>query len=129
MATKKILAIVESAYRATLEEQDDPVIWLAHALRGAGSDIDVLLTGHAVNYGVKAQDAGGLVFGEKRQTQPPRLAQDLASLARKGARVLYVEEDARALGIGDHEVIDEVKAVASRSLPGLLEEYGQVWRW
>ena len=61
-------------YRATLEEQDDPALWLAASLSGNGLITDVLLRGNAVNYLVQRQDAGGLTFGDWQQTQPPRIA-------------------------------------------------------
>ena len=37
--SKRQLHIVDGAYRATLEEQDDPVVWLCHAMRGAGAEL------------------------------------------------------------------------------------------
>src|SRR5712692_446877 len=80
-AVMKTLSIIESAYRATIEEQDDTIVWLHGAMKGAGADLAVLLRGNAVGYLVDKQDAAGLAFGDWRQTQPPTLAKDLAALA------------------------------------------------
>jgi sulfur relay (sulfurtransferase) DsrF/TusC family protein len=126
---KRVLSIVESAYRATLEEQDDTVVWLTHAMKGAGANLDVLLRGNAVNYAVKGQNASGLAFGEKRQTQPPRLDEDLAKLVGKGIKVFLVEEDFRERGIERGELIAGVEALARAGLPGLFAAYDQIWHW
>src|SRR6185436_2241405 len=96
---KRILQVIESAYRGTLEEQDDTVLWITHALQGAGGQFGVLLRGNAVNYAVRGQDASGLAFGAKRQTQPPRLEDDVAKLLGKGVEVAYVAEDAVERGL------------------------------
>jgi sulfur relay (sulfurtransferase) DsrF/TusC family protein len=126
---KKILQIVENAYRATLEEQDDPVLWLATSLRGNGVDLDVLLRGNAVNYLVQAQDASGLQLGERRQTQPPRLADDVRRLLDKGVTVYYVEDDVRRRGLERAELIERAQPVAAHALPELIADYQQVWQW
>ncbi len=126
---KKVLNIVECAYRATLEEQDDTVIWIVHAMKGAGGDLAVLLRGNAVNYTVKGQDAAGLQFGERKQTRPPNLEEDVAKLVPKGVEVFYVEEDLAERGAAGEALIAGVKPVKRMDVPKLMGRYDQVWHW
>lgn len=123
------LQIINTAYRATTEEQDDTIVWLCHAMKGAGADLDVLLCGNAVNYVVSAQDAEGLSFGDWQQSEPPRLARDISSLIAKDVSVFLVEEDLRFRGIGDDEVVDGVQQIARSDVSELFDRYDQVWRW
>jgi intracellular sulfur oxidation DsrE/DsrF family protein len=126
---KKTLSIIASAYRATLEEQDDTIVWLTHTMRRAGAELDVVLSGNAVNYAVQGQDASGLAFGEWRQTQPPTIGGDLAALIAEGARVFICEEDLAERGIEPSELVGGVELLARGRLPRLLADYDQVWRW
>jgi len=125
----RVLNIVETGYRATLEEQDDTIVWLSHALVGAGAELGLLLRSNAVGYGVRSQDASGLVFGELCQTQPPELAQDVARLMDKGAPVYVVEEDLAERGIEPGELIPGLKPISRASVAALMSEFDQVWHW
>ncbi len=125
----KVLQVIEAAYRATLEEQDDTIVWITHAMKGAGADLDVLLCGNAVNYAVRGQDASGLSFGDWQQTQPPDIAGDIADLVGKGIEVFVVEEDAAARGLGNAELVDGVNRLARGGIPALLDKYDQIWHW
>ncbi len=125
----KALNIIETAYRATLEEQDDTVVWLTHAMTGAGADLDVLLRGNAVNYAVKGQDASGLSFGARTHKNSAHLADDVAGLIGKGVEVYIVADDLADRGLGDGDLIDGLKRVSRADIPGLLGAYDQVWHW
>jgi|SRR5438045_6095975 len=125
----KVLNIVEAAYRGTLEEQDDTIVWICHAMKGANADIGVLLRGNAVNYAVKAQDASGLSFGGAEQTQPPQIASDLTKLKGKGVKIYVVEDALRERGIEPNELIDGLDFVARSKLAQLFGQYDQVWHW
>jgi hypothetical protein len=126
---KRQLHIVESAYRATLEEQDDTIVWLCHALRGAGAELDLLLHGNAVSYGVAGQAVAPLRFGARRQQHAPDLAGDLAKLLAKRTTCFYVEEDAAERGIDPRELLEGLVPVSRAKLATLFSGYDQVHRW
>ncbi|MEX0806891.1 MAG: DsrE family protein [Candidatus Binatia bacterium] len=125
----KILSIVETAYRATIEEQDDTILWLNHMLKNGGADISVLLRANAVNYAVKGQDASGLSFGESKMTHPPEIDKDVEKMIQKGVPLYVVEEDARDRGLADEDLIGGIKKISRRELPELIDQHDQVWHW
>lgn len=125
----KILNIVETAYRATIEEQDDTVLWLTHMLKNAGADISVLLRANAVNYAVKGQDASGLAFGETKMTHPPEIGKDVEKMIQKGVPVYLVEQDVDERGLSDADFVSGIKKVKREALPELIDQHDQVWHW
>jgi intracellular sulfur oxidation DsrE/DsrF family protein len=125
----KVLNIVETAYRATLEEQDDPVVWIVHAMKGAGADHSVLLSGNAVNYAVMAQGVPPLTFGDKAQKHAPRLADQVAGLVAKGVQVMVVRECLDERGIEKEELMDGIALMPQAALPKMMGGFDQVWHW
>src|SRR5438128_4498640 len=77
----KYLSIIDSAYRATIEEQDDTAVWFTHAMKNGGADVAILLRGDAVNYAVLDQDAKGLRFGSRAVKGP-----DMVGTSRQSSR-------------------------------------------
>jgi len=125
----RILNVVETAYRGTLEEQDDTVLWLTAALKGQGADVSVLLRGNAVNYLVKGQDSTGLAIGPVTLGHPPRLDEDVQKLTEKGVLVFAVREDARDRGLDPGRIISGVEFISRTDIADLLEKFDQVWHW
>ena len=125
----KVLQMISSAYRATFEEQDDTVLWLTQAMKNAGGELDVFLTGNAVNYAVRGQDASGLSFGGWKQTQPPRIEDDLARMTTKGIAVYALADDLVERGLSDVTLVPGVRRIQRGDIARLMNGYDQVWRW
>jgi hypothetical protein len=126
---KKVLNILETGYRATVEEQDDTILWLSSMFKGAGLDLTLLLRANAVNYAVRGQDASGLRFGDLEVGHSPELDADVEALLDKGVAVYYLTEDVATRGISDADLVDGLKPVSRRELPNLLDQFDQVWHW
>ena len=125
----KTLQVLEMAYRATVEEQDDTIVWLTHAMKGAGGEFGLLLTGNAVCYAVQGQRAPALRLGAWTQSHAAELAADVAALAVKGVPIYAVEEDLEERGLLDSQLLDPLTVVARAKLPRLLDDYPRVWTW
>ena len=125
----KVLNIVSTPWRATLEEQDDTVVWLTHAMIGAGAEIDVVLTGEAAAYAATNQNAGGLAIGGMPQTQPPNINRDLNSLLEKGRQVFVCHHTMTQLGLHEDQTSPGITPLHSHELAPLMDDYDQIWQW
>jgi sulfur relay (sulfurtransferase) DsrF/TusC family protein len=124
----RILNIVETAYRATLEEQDDTVLWLSRALKNAGADLTVLLRGNAVNYVVR-QACPPVKIGAMTIQHPAQPNEDLAKLEAKGAKVFVVEEDLDERGIDKQRCVTTAERIRRADVAELVEVHDQIWHW
>lgn len=125
----KILSMIDTAYRATIEEQDDTSLWFNHSCRNAGAAIDILLKGNAVNYACVHQRLPSLRIGTSRVERPSHFPSDLRSLTESGARVFYVMEDAQTRGLHEGDLLPEVVGIARAQIAEFFEEYDNVWCW
>ena len=127
---KRTLNIVESAYRAVIEEQDDTILWLVAAMQGAGGAHTIVLRGNAVNYAVAGQGAPGLTVGQWKQTQAPKMDRDVLDLVENRKVPVYViEDDLSERGIARGELVPGIKLLPRKALPKLFAEHEIVSHW
>ena len=124
----KILSIVETAYRGTIEEQDDTIIWLNQLFKKGGANVTVLLRSNAVNYAVQGQNAEGFTFGTYRQKNAPKIEEDVAKLIKQGAEVFVITEDLQSRGI-EQTLLEGVQLISKKKSISLLEEADHIWHW
>jgi len=125
----KVLNIVSVGYRATLEEQDDTVIWLTHMLRRAGADVDLLLRASAAHYVVEGQQVSPLAMGGRAQRNAPDVHGQVRGLAELGVGIFILEEDLDRYGLQERPKLQQARVIGSGALPAFLISYDALWHW
>ena len=125
-----LLCICEQGYRASVEEQDDTVIWLTHTLQKAPDmETAILLRGSAVNYACATQQPVGVCFGSWVQQTPADLRRDIARYQADGGRVLALREDLRSRGLDLAQLISGIEVIGRPELAGLVAAFQTVSFW
>ena len=124
----RYLSIIDSAYRATIEEQDDTAVWFTHAMKNGGADVSILLQGDAVNYAVLNQDAKGLRFGN-RTVKGPDMVRDIKAVIEKNLPLFVVTDDLAERGISPSQVIPGIEQIQRSGIPKLIEAHDRILTW
>jgi len=125
----KILSVVERAYRATVEEQDDTALWFTWTVKKGGAEMDLLLRGNAVNYCVRGQEVSGLTFGGVPFGGPTVIEHDLESMMKDGIKVYAVKEDLESRGVEPSRLLSGIELLSSRQIAPLFNRFDQIWHW
>lgn len=125
-----LLCICDQGYRASVEEQDDTAVWLAHMLqRQEGTTTALLLRGSMVNYASATQKPTAVSFGSWSQAHPADLARDLQRFQSDGGRVFALADDLSNRGLSASDLIADVDVIGAHEVAGLVAEFDMVSFW
>src|SRR5436189_1895221 len=118
----RYLSIIDSAHRATIEEQDDTAVWFTHAMKNGGADVSILLRGDAVNYAALNQNAKGLRFGT-RAVKGPDMVRDVKAIVEKKIPLYVIAEDVAERGLKPSDLIGGVEQIQRAAVVRLMENH------
>lgn len=125
---KKILSVLSHTEYGNLEDSDIGLFASAFA-PVVGSQMTVLLSEDAVNYGVRGQE-GGQVEIAGGKVQPGFLIEtDVRSVQQANIPVYAFREDLTERGIGSDDLIDGIRTISRAEYGRFVSGFDTVWNW
>ncbi|WP_211441720.1 hypothetical protein [Collimonas humicola] len=127
--SKSSLAIVERAFRGSLEEQYGHIVWLSRVMRRMGANTGLLLKGDAVMFGRCRQERVALSLGDLRIDDISHYETTLQHLLQDGVPVYAWQADCERLQLMPENLMKQIRLVQDDDMPGLIQQYDCVWYW
>lgn len=126
--SKKILSVLSHTEYGNLEDSDIGLFASAFA-PVAGSQMTILLTEDAVNYGVRGQQGTGIKIAGAA-VQPGFLIEtDVQSVQQANIPVYAFREDVEERGIEQGELVPGIKLMSRKELGKFITQFDTVWNW
>lgn len=126
---KSSLAIVERAYRGSLEEQYGHIVWLSRVMKAMDADHALLLKGDAAMYARKDQPRMTLTIGDLPVSDLSHYESATRQLLAQGVNVYIWQPDVQRLGLSPEQLVEGVQLLDPTGMPALIHRHDCVWYW
>lgn len=129
VVSKSSLAIIERAYRGSLEEQYGHIVWLTRVMKGMGAATALLLKGDTVMYARRGQPRMALAIGDLTVSDVSHYESSIEELLRLAVPVYAWQPDLARLQLGADSLIEGVVPVGDADMLSLIQRFDCVWYW
>ncbi len=127
--SKSSLAIVERAYRGSLEEQYGHIVWLSQIMKAMGADTALLLKGDCVQFASQSQPHCALTIGDLQPIDLSHQAAAVAALLALRVPVYAWQPDITRLQLDPASLCDQVQSIGMQQMAALVARYDCLWYW
>lgn len=127
--SKSSLAIIERAFRGSLEEQYGHIVWLSRVMHGMGAVTGLLLKSDTVMFARASQRRVALTIGDLRIDDVSHYESTISDLLTEGVPVYAWRPDCVRVGLAGAALISGIQLIDEPDLPILIQQFDCVWYW
>jgi hypothetical protein len=127
--SKSSLAIIERAFRGSLEEQYGHIVWLSRVMHGMGAVTALVLKGDTVMCARASQRRIALTIGDLCIEDVSHYETTINDLLTDGVPVYAWQPDCLRLGLADAALISGIQLIDEDDLAGMIQQFDCVWYW
>ncbi|MDC8758937.1 hypothetical protein [Janthinobacterium fluminis] len=127
--SKTSLAIIERAYRGSLEEQYGHIVWLTRIMKGMSAPTALLLKGDTLMFAKRGQLVRPLRIGDLDIDVLSNYEAGLVDVLAAQVPVYAWHADMLRLGLTQADLVDGIEPIHAAGMPALLNRYDCIWYW
>lgn len=127
--SRSSLAILEHAYRGSLEEQYGHIVWLSRVMKRMGAPHALLLKGDAVLFARQGQSQVLLDIGGIPLTGISHLGSGVVALVDAQVPVYAWQPDLDRLGLTAADLVRGVTRINQGDMPSIVHQFDSIWYW